>query len=335
MRFGTGSTLSSLARSLLLAAPLAAALPAAHAAQADAFPSRPVRMVIPFAPGGASDFVGRILQPKLAEEFGQQVVVDNRPGASGNIGIQTVAQATPDGYTFLLGNVSSMGINPSMFPNFPTRPHHFIPITLVVDVPGALAIHPGLPANNLKEFIAYARAQNGKLSYGSAGFGSAQRMALEFFMSKAGIKMLHVPYKGGAGASTVATISGEVAATMVTTASVVPHAQSGKLKILAVVSKKRVPALPNVPTMIELGYPELDLGSWQGIFLPVGTPKPIADRMFKTFVKVVHDPWVGERYAKASAQQITSDSPQDFAKFMKTQIAFWGKVIKDLGIETQ
>jgi tripartite-type tricarboxylate transporter receptor subunit TctC len=292
-------------------------------------------MVIPFAPGGASDFIGRILQPKLAEVFGQQIVVDNRPGASGNIGIETVAHATPDGYTFLLGNVSSMGINPSMFPNFPVRPRDFIPLTLVVDVPGALAIHGGLPPNNINEFIAYAKANSGKLSYGSAGYGSAQRMAYEFFMSKAGIKMLHVPYKGGAGASTIATISGEVAATMVTTASVVPHAQSGKLKVLAVVAKKRVPALPNVPTMIESGYPELDLGSWQGVYLPKGTPKAIADKLFKTVVQVVHDPWVGERYAKASAQQLTSNSPQEFEKFMREQIAFWGRIIKDLGIETQ
>lgn len=304
--------------------------------QTDRYPSRPLRMIIPFAPGGASDFIGRILQPKLAEVLGQQVVADNRPGASGNIGIETAARATPDGYTFLLGNVSSMGINPSMFPNFPVRAlRDFIAITLVVDVPGALGMHGGLPPNNLKEFIAYARQNAGKLSYGSAGYGSAQRMAFEFFMSKAGIKLLHVPYKGGAGASTIATISGEVAATMVTTASLVPHAKTGKIKILAVVSKNRVSALPDIPTMIESGYPELNLGSWQGIFLPLGTPRPIVDTLFKVFTRVVHDPWVGERYAKASAQQITSDSPADFAEFMKVQNAFWGKIIKDLDIKTQ
>jgi tripartite-type tricarboxylate transporter receptor subunit TctC len=313
---------------------LSASVPALG--QTDRFPSRPLRMIIPFAPGGASDFIGRILQPKLAEVFGQQVVADNRPGASGNIGVETAARATPDGYTFLLGNVSSTGINPSMFPNFPVRVlRDFIAITLVVDVPGALGIHGGLPPNNLKEFIAYAKQNSGKLSYGSAGYGSAQRMAFEFFMSKAGIKLLHVPYKGGAGASTIATISGEVAATMVTTASMVPHARTGKVKILAVVSKNRVKALPEVPTMIESGFPELNLGSWQGIFLPRGTPRPIVNVYFKTFTKVVHDPWVGERYAKASAQQITSDSPEEFAVFMKEQNAFWGKIIKDLGIETQ
>ena len=336
MRLFPGLMGSSMARSMLLASLLTATLPDAFAfGQADSYPSRPVRMIIPFAPGGASDFIGRILQPKLVEELGQQVVIENRAGASGNIGIEIVAQSTPDGHTFLLGNVSSMGINPSMFPNFPVRPRDFIPVTLVVDVPGALAIHGGLPPNNIKEFIAYAKQNAGKLSYGSAGYGSAQRMAYEFFMGKAGIKMLHVPYKGGAGASTIATLSGEVAATMVTTASVVQHAQSGKLKILAVVAKTRIPALPNVPTMIESGYPELDLGSWQGIYLPKAAPKPVVDKLFKVFVKVVNDPWVGERYAKASAQQITSESPQDFARFMREQIAFWGKVIKDLGIETQ
>ena len=150
----------------------------AQRTQAQSYPNRPVRMIIPFAPGGASDFIGRILQPKLTELLGQQVVAENRPGASGNIGVELAARATPDGYTFLLGNVSSMGINPSMFPNFPIRStRDFIPITLVVDVPGALGIHGGLPPNNLKEFIAYVKANQGKLSYGSAGYASAQRMA--------------------------------------------------------------------------------------------------------------------------------------------------------------
>lgn len=300
------------------------------------YPSRPLRMVIPFAPGGASDFIGRILQPKLSEAFGQQVVIDNRAGASGNIGVQVAADAAPDGHTFLLGNVSSMGINPSMFPNFPVRASRdFTGVTLVVDVPGALGVHGGLPVGSLKEFIAYAKSQSGKLAYGSAGYGSAQRMAFEFFMHKSGIKLLHVPYKGGAGASTIAVLSGEVAATMVTTASLVPHATSGKIKILAVVSKQRVPALPNIPTMVESGFPELDLGSWQGIFVPKGTPQPVVNKLFNVVKKVVHDPWVGSHYEKASAQQITSDSLEEFAVFMKEQNAFWAKIIKDVGIKTQ
>ena len=322
---------------LLLSAVLCAASVATVPvfAQTEAYPSRPVRMVIPFAPGGASDFIGRILQPKLAEELGQQVVVDNRPGASGGIGVATAATATPDGYTLLLGNVSSMGIGPNLFTTIRKNASELVPITLVVDVPGALGIHGGLPPNNLKEFIAYAKTSQGKLSYGSAGYASAQRMAFEFFMSKAGIKLLHVPYKGGAGASTVATISGEVAATMVTTASLVPHAKTGKIKILAVVAKKRIPALPETPTMIESGFPELDLGSWQGIYVPKGTPKAIIDKLYKIAVKVVHDPGTGQQYNKVSAQQITSDSPAEFAKFMREQDAFWGRVTKDLGIKVE
>jgi tripartite-type tricarboxylate transporter receptor subunit TctC len=321
---------------LLISALTVLACSLAGYAQTETYPSRPLRMIIPFAPGGASDFIGRILQPKLAEVLGQQVVADNRPGASGNIGVETAAHATPDGYTFLLGNVTSMGIGPNMFPNFPVRAlRDFIPITLVVDVPGALGINAGLPPNNLKEFIAYAKQRPGKLNYGSAGVSSAQGMAFQYFMSKAGIDLVQVPYKGGAGAATIATISGEVAATMVTTASLVPHAKSGKIKILAVVAKRRVSALPDTPTMVELGYPELDLGSWQGIYVPKGTPRAVVDKLFATFVKVVHDPWVGERYAKVSAQQITSKSPEEFAVFMKEQIEFWGKVIKDLHIPTQ
>jgi tripartite-type tricarboxylate transporter receptor subunit TctC len=304
-------------------------------AQKDSYPSRPVRMVIPFAPGGASDYIARILQPKLAEALGQQIVIDNRPGASGGIGVETAATATPDGYTLLLGNVSALGIGPNLFTSIKKNAANLVPITLVVDVPGALGINGGLPPNNLKEFIAYAKANQGKLSYGSAGYASAQRMAFEFFMSKAGIKLLHVPYKGGAGASTVATITGEVAATMVTTASLVPHAKTGKIKILAVVAKKRIPALPDTPTMIESGFPELDLGSWQGIYVPKGTPQAIIDKLYKVFVKVVHDPGTGQLYSKVSAQQITSDSPAEFAQFMSKQVAFWGKVTKDLDIKVE
>jgi tripartite-type tricarboxylate transporter receptor subunit TctC len=324
-------------RCLSLACLFAAAFPIAPAlGQPDAYPSRPLRMIIPFAPGGASDFVGRILQPKLAEALGQQVVADNRAGASGNIGVEIAAHAKPDGYTFLLGNDTSMAINPNVFPNFPVRAERdFIPVSLVVAVPGALAIYPGLPPNTVKEFIAYARQNEGKLSYGSGGFGSATSMTFEFFMHKAGIRLLDVPYKGGAGAATIATIAGEVAATLVTTASVVPHVRSGKLKVLAVVSKTRIPALPEVATMIESGFPELDRGSWQGIYLPKGTPRSVVDKLFQSVVKVVRDPWVAEQYAKASAQQLTSESPKEFAAFMRQQNAFWAKVIKDAGIKTQ
>ncbi|HSQ05492.1 MAG TPA: tripartite tricarboxylate transporter substrate-binding protein, partial [Burkholderiales bacterium] len=233
----------------LLAAVACVAVVPNAAAQTGTYPVRPVRMIVPFAPGGASDFVARIIQPKFSEALGQQVVIDNRTGASGNIGVEIAAHAPPDGYTFLLGNIGAMTINPSMFPKFPiSAVRDFIPITMVVDIPGAMAIHQSVPATTVKDFIEYAKARPGQLNYGSAGAGSAQRLAMEYFMSKAGIQLVHVPYKGGAGAATTAVLAGEVSATMITVASVVPFLKGGRLKVIGVMAPKRVPVLPDTPT---------------------------------------------------------------------------------------
>ncbi|HSN39996.1 MAG TPA: tripartite tricarboxylate transporter substrate-binding protein, partial [Burkholderiales bacterium] len=215
---------------------------AAVYAQPD-YPNRPVRMIVPFAPGGASDFVGRIIQPKLSETLGQQVVVDNRTGAAGNIGVELAARATPDGYTLLLGNSGTMAINPGLFPKFPIRPlRDLIGVTQVVDVPGALVVHPSVPVATVKEFIAYAKARPGKLNYGSAGAGSPQRLAMEYFMSEAGIKLVHIPYKGGAGAASIAVVAGEVSAVMTSAPAVLPFGKSGKLTALGVGAPKRLAA---------------------------------------------------------------------------------------------
>jgi len=296
------------------------------------YPSRPVRMIIPFGPGGASDFVARIIAPKMGDALGQQVVIDNRSGAAGNIGVEMAGRASADGYTILLGNVGAMAINPSVFPKFPIRPlRDFTAISMVSDVPGALAIHPSLPAATIKEFIAYAKTRPGQMNYGSTGASSAQRLAFEFFMSKAGIKLAHIPYKAGAGASTIALLGGEVSATMLTVASFIPHVKSGRLKVLAVVSPNRVPQLPDVPTMIESGFPELKLGSWQGVYVPTGTPRPVVDKLFATVIKVMADPEVIERYRLGGALVVTSKSPEDFAAFMKTQTAFWTVLVNQLG----
>src|SRR3990172_7737090 len=240
--------MKSISRRVLLAA--ACLLAAAPAQPGENYPTRPIRMIVPFAPGGASDFVARIIQPKLSEELGQQVVADNRAGAAGNIGVEIAARSAPDGYTVLLGNVGTMAINPSVFPKFPIKPlRDLAGITLIVDVPGAMGVHPSVPAATVKEFIEYAKARPGQLSYGSTGASSAQRLAFEFFMSKAGIKLLHVPYKGGAGPATTAVLAGEVTATMVTTASFVPHMKTGRIKVLAVIAPPRVAAPPAPPTM--------------------------------------------------------------------------------------
>jgi tripartite-type tricarboxylate transporter receptor subunit TctC len=323
--------MNTLAR-VLLAALACFVAQAAHPEPAPVYPVRPIRMIVPFAPGGASDFTARILQPKMGELLGQPVVIDNRAGASGNIGVEIAARAAPDGYTCLLGNIGTMAINPSVFPKFAVRPlRDFIPVTMVVEVPGALAVHASIPARTLKEFIEYAKARPGELHYGSSGAGAAQRLAYEIFMNRAGIRLVHVPYKGGAGAATAAVLAGEVSSTMVTVASFIPHLKSGKLRVLAVVAPARVPQLPEVPTFAESGFPELTVGSWQGLYLPAGTPRPIVNALFGAMRKVLADPWVLDRFSAGGAIVLPSGSPQEFARFMKEQNALWAGVVQAVG----
>jgi tripartite-type tricarboxylate transporter receptor subunit TctC len=318
-------------RTLLLTLGVLAAA-ATGALAADGYPARPVRMIVPFAPGGASDFVARIIQPKFGEMLGQQIVTDNRTGASGNIGVELAAQAPPDGYTLLLGNVGTMAINPGIFPKFHVKPlRDFTGISLVVDVPGAFAVHPSVPANTVREFIDYAKARPGQLNYGSSGAGSAQRLAFEFFMHKAGINVVHIPYKGGAGAATTAVLAGEVATTMVTVASFIPHLKSGRAKVLAVMAPHRIAALPDTPTMAEAGFPELTLGSWQGLYVPAGTPRPVVNALYAALMKTLKDPVVVNRLGIGGADIVTSKSPEEFAAFMKSQTAFWAGLIKQTG----
>src|SRR3954469_16950276 len=303
---------------------------------ADDYPSRAVRMIVPLSPGRVSDIVGRIMQQKLIQELGQQVVIDNRAGASGNIGVEVAAHATPDGYTFLLGNVGTMAINPSIFPKFPVRPvRDFIAVTEVVDVPGALAVHPTVPVNSVKEFVEYTKARPGKLNFGSSGAGSAQRMEMEIFMRAAGIDLVHIPYKGGAGAATTALVSGEVSVAVVSLAAVLPHIKSGRIKALGVISPKRFALLPETPTMTEAGYPTIRNGSWQGAYLPLGTPRPIVMKLFNASIRTVADPEVVRRLNEAGAEIITSKSPEDFAQFMKAQNDRFAKVVKEVGVVTE
>ena len=301
-------------------------------ALAQDFPSRPVRMIVPFGPGGASDFVARAIQPKLMELLGQTLVIDNRAGASGNVGVEIAAHSPADGYTIFLGNVGSTAINPSIYPNFPVKPvRDLAGLTLLVDVPGAFAVHPSVPANTVKEFIEYAKSRPGQLNYGSSGSGSAQRLAFEFFMQKAGIKLVHIPYKGGAGAATTAVLAGEVSATMVTVASFVPHVKTGKARVLAVMSPKRSQALPQVPTMTEVGFPELKLGSWQAMFVPKATPKAIVSKLYGVMIKTVEDPETARRLNAGGAEIVTSKSPEETNAFLKEQTEFWAKIVKTVG----
>ena len=303
------------------------------AAQPGSYPTRPLRMVIPNAPGGSSDFVARILQPKLSELLGVQVIIDNRGGASGNIGVEVAGHAAPDGYTLLLGNVGAMAINPHLFPKFPLHPlRDFTCVTTVVDVAGALAIHPSLPVANLKEFVDYAKARPGKLSYGSSNPGAAQSLVMEYIKLKNNLDILRVDYKGGAGPATIGLLAGEVQAAMATGASYVGHVRAGKLRMLAVVSPKRIAAAPDVPTMVELGYPELTTGSWQAVYVPVGTPRETVNKLHQTLMTTLKDTTVVERLAGGGADVITSKSPEDCAAFMKTQLQFWGPIVRRVGL---
>ena len=306
------------------------------AAAAQSYPSRPIRMIVPFVPGGSVDFVARIIQPKFSELLGQQVVIDNRAGASGNIAVELTANSPPDGHTILLGNVGASAINPSVFPKFPVHAGRDLQaVTLIVDVPGALGVHAAVPVATLKEFIEYAKARPGQLNYGSSAASSAQSLAMEYFMGKAGIRLVSIPYKGGAGAATLAVLAGEVTATMLTTASFVPHLKGGKVKVLAVISPKRVSQLPDVPTMIEHGFPDLRLGSWIGVFVAKQTPPAIVKRIYDTTIKVANDPLVTERLNGGGALVVTNNSPEEFAQFMRAQTEFWAKLVKQAGVATE
>ena len=296
------------------------------------YPNKAISMIVPFAPGGASDFVGRILQPRMTELLGQQIVVENRAGASGNIGMDAAAKAAPDGYTLYLGNVGTVALNPAVFTKtlsvVPTR--DFIAITQVVDVPGVLVVHPDLQAKTIKEIIAIAKAYPGKLNYGSPGAGSQNRLETEVFRKLAGLDMVHVPYKGGAGPAVAGLVGGETHLMFVTASSAMNHVKNGRLRLIAVTSAKRLAAFPDSPTFAESGYPELTSGSWQGIFVPAGTPKPIVERLYAAVIETMKTPEVQQRLANGGVEVVTS-APGEFTRFVEKETERWGKAVKDAG----
>jgi tripartite-type tricarboxylate transporter receptor subunit TctC len=297
------------------------------------YPSKPVRVIIPFAPGGASDFVGRILQPRLGELLGQQIIIENRPGASGNIGLEAGARSAPDGYTLYLGNVGTVAINISVFPKLPVDPRKdFIAITQVVDVPGALVGHPSFAPNTVKEIIEYAKANPGKVNYASPGSGSQNRLEMENLRKAGGgLDMVHIPYKGGAGPAVSALVAGETQIMFVTLSSAMPMVKAGRLKVYAITAAKRSPELPNVPTMEEAGFRGFDTGSWQGIFVPTGTPKEIVDKLFAVVHQTMKAPEVVERLGKGGVEVVTSPSSAAFHEFVAQEIQRWAAAVKESG----
>jgi tripartite-type tricarboxylate transporter receptor subunit TctC len=332
MKFGLripGATLAALFSALLGAV-------AAGAQDASKYPSQPIRIIVPFAPGGASDFVARLLQPGLGQALGQQVVIENRAGAAGNVGMDVAARAAPDGYTIFLGNVGTISINPSMFPDLTVKPERdFIPVTIVADTPGILIANPKFPPNNAKELVEYVKARPGKVNFASPGSGSLNRLEMEVFRLNAGLEMNHVPYKGGAGPAVTDIMGGHVELMFTTISSGIQHVRGGKLKALGVTTKERIAALPDVPTMLEQGFPANVSSSWQGVLVPAGTPRPIVETIHAAFVKAVADPKVVQRMAEAGVIATTNKSPEEFKAYLVEDSKKWREVIEKTGAKPE
>ena len=304
-------------------------------ASAQTYPVKPVRMIVPFPPGGAADIIGRVVAQKLSEPLGQQVIVDNRGGASGNIGAELVAKAPGDGYTVLLGALTSHAINYTLereILRYDLK-SNFAPITIAATVPAVFVVNPSVPAQSLKELIAYATAKPGHLSYGSSGAGAPQRLAAEMFKLRTGVDMLHVPYQG-TGPVIIGLIGGQVHTAFESVSATLPHIKGGKLRALAVTTAQRVPMLPDVPTAAEAGLPNFEVSSTFGILAPASTPKPIIARLNTELTKILQLPDVKERLLQQGALS-TSTTPEQAAQRIHAEVDMWAKVIKAANIKRE
>ncbi len=317
---------------LRLAATLAVLAP--HPAAADAYPAKPIRLVVAFPPGGGTDIIARSIAHKLAERFAQQVVVDNRPGAGGNIGTDIVAKSAPDGYTILMGSAGPLAINASLFAKMPFDPiKDLAPVTLAASTPNVLVVHPSLPARTVKELIALARAKPGEINFASSGHGTPAHLAGELFNSMAGVKLVHIPYKGAAPAL-ADLLGGQVQIMFSTMPPALPHVKDGKLRALAVTSRKRSPATPELPTMDEAALPGFEAITWHGVVVPAGTPAAIIARLNREIVAILHLPEVVERLSGQGAEALGS-TPEEFAAYIKSESAKWAKVVRESGAKAE
>ena len=300
---------------------------------AQSYPVKPIRIIVPYAPGGSTDVVFRILAPRLSELLGQTVIVENRPGGSSTIGLDATAKSAPDGYTLGTPNLT-FGANPSLIKKMPfDTEKDLLPVSLVTIVTLVLTVHPSVPARTVKELIALARSKPGSLNYGSAGNASANHLATERFNFMTGTKMVHIPFKGG-GPAVISIVSGETAILMATIPSSIQHFETGRLRPLGVTSLQRNAALSNIPTINEAGVPGYEAIEWNGVVVPAGTPPAIISRLHQAFAKALSIPDVKERIVGLGADPVGS-SPEEFAAFIKKEIATWSKVIKEVGITVE
>jgi tripartite-type tricarboxylate transporter receptor subunit TctC len=319
---------------ILAALGLLGALPAA--AQ-ESYPSRPVKIVVPYAPGGATDIIARILGQRLTESLGQSFIVENRPGASGNLALESVAKAAPDGYTLLVGNVSTNTINENTFAQqLQIKPSRdLVGIAKLIEIPHIIAVTAGFPGSSLADLVAEARRNPGRINYASAGLGSYPHLDMEKLQKAAGIQMTHVPYKGGAGQMIPSLISGETTVAFINLSSTLGHIRAGKLKPLATAAPRRLAELPDVPTLAELGYPGIGTNAWQGMFAPAATPRPVVDKLYSAVAAVLLRPEMKEGLAKQMQTVTLSSSPQEFTELVRKETQGWGEFLREANIKLE
>ncbi|MFP3743568.1 tripartite tricarboxylate transporter substrate binding protein [Achromobacter sp. SIMBA_011] len=316
----------------LAAAPLLSSAP--FSAHADAWPQRPIRLLVPYGPGGSSDVVARAVAVEMSRDLGQQVIVENKGGGQGSIATVEAARARPDGYTLILGHVGTLAVNPTMMPNLSYDPRRdFAPIILLAKLPMVFAVGAKVPAATLPEFVALARAKPGVLNYGSAGNGSAGHLAFEMLKTAAGIDVVHVPYKG-TGAQVTDLLAGNIDAAAAGIPGLLPHAQAGKIKIVAVGSAQRLPILPDVPTVAEQGYPGFESSQWFGLLAPAGTPQEAISRLQAAAQRALRTDAVRQRLAHDAAEP-SGAGPAEFAAFIDAEERRWSQVVKDARLSAE
>ncbi len=313
--------------SLMAALLLAASSTTAHA---QAWPSKPIKYIVPFAAGGTTDILARTISEKLSIALGQPVVVENKPGAGGGLGAAETAKAAPDGYTIMGGTISTHAINATLYSKLPYDPvKDFVPITLIARVPNMLVVNNDVPAKNVAELIVVMKASPGKWNFASSGNGTSQHLSGELFKGLAGVDMQHVPYKGSPPAL-ADVMGGQVSMTFDNITTAWPLAKGGKLRALAVTTAKRSPVAPEVPTLAESGLPGYEIGSWQGVFAPAGTPPDVVKRLNTEIVKIINTPEVQKKLLDLGAEPVANSS-EEFTAFVKTEVVKWGEVVKKSG----